>query len=286
MLPRRRARPVVGVDDALERTTAAPAMPSEPGSQARGSYSLLMTVIDVSEADFAREVIEGSRTIPVVVDFWASWCAPCRQLGPLLEDAARAREGKVVLAKLDTDANPNLAQEFQISGIPAVKAFGDGRVVAEFVGAQGRPAVEQFFDDLVPSEADALVERGDEAALRRAVELDPGRPDAAVPLARILLARGDRDEALETLERVNGSFQADGLSARLRLESDDELGDAFAALDQGEIQRALDELLDALGRANGDRDDIRRVIVGELDALGAEHPLAREARRRLATALY
>ena len=251
--------------------------------------------MDVSESTFQTAVLDRSHTVPVVVDFWAEWCGPCRQLGPVIERAVDARAGKVELAKVDVDANPGLARAFGVQSIPAVKAFRDGTVAAEFIGAQPPAAVEQFLDSLLPSEADALVERGDEESLRRANELEPTRADAAVPLARILNDRGDTDEALAILARVPGSFAADGLAARVGLESAarkgaqspvPDLSEAFAALDAGDEERGLDLLLEALSSADGARDDVRRVIVGILDELGVDHPLARSTRRRLASALY
>jgi putative thioredoxin len=221
--------------------------------------------IDVTEETFEKEVIERSRELPVVVDFWAEWCGPCRVLGPVLEKAAEAREGEVVLAKVDTDANPDLAMRFETAAIPVVKAFRDGEVVSEFVGAQPPARVDQFFDSLLPSPADD--------AFARAKELH---------------SSGSDDEALETLSGAKGSFEVDGLAAHIELEREGppELSEALAQLDRGETEGGLDALLDYLSEHDGEVGDrIRRVIVGVLNELGQETEKARGYRRRLAAAL-
>jgi putative thioredoxin len=249
--------------------------------------------IDATTADFQQKVIERSREVPVVVDFWAEWCGPCRVLSPALERAADSRPGNVDLVKVDVDSNQELAAQYRVQGIPAVKAFRDGDVVDEFVGAVPAATVERFFDSIVPSEADALTSEGDEESLRRALELDPHHAAAAAALGRILLDRGETDTALEVLENVPGDFVAEGLAARAKLASSGatedlpDLAAGIAALREGDEARGLKLLESALGVAQDEtRDLIRQVMVGVFAELGADHPLAREYRRKLAAALY
>jgi putative thioredoxin len=243
--------------------------------------------IEVTEATFDRDVIERSRSLPVVVDFWADWCGPCRTLSPALEAAEGARAGKVVLAKVDVDSNQAISARYQVQGIPAVKAFRDGEVASEFVGAVPKAKVEEFFDSLVPSRADELLAAGDELSLREASELEPRRSDIAIALARARLERGADDEALEAVEPHRGDFAADGIASLIQLKQAGVAPEAFQALERGDREAALDGLLDAIADADEQtREDLRQAIIGILSERDQADPAAREYRRRLATALY
>ena len=183
--------------------------------------------------------------------------------------------------------------KYEIASIPAVKAFKDGEVVAEFIGAVPPARIEAFLNEIVPSEADRLAESGDEESLRKALELDPGHAQAAIGLSRLLLSRGEDEEALEVLKPFPHDFVADGLAARAELSASangagaDELQRAFAAWDDGDPGEALEQLQGVLASEQDAqrKDQLRRVMVAIFTELGADHPLAREHRRRLAAAL-
>ncbi|HET9050204.1 MAG TPA: tetratricopeptide repeat protein [Candidatus Dormibacteraeota bacterium] len=247
--------------------------------------------VEVTESSFAVDVLDRSRTLPVVVDFWAAWCGPCRALGPVLEEAVAARAGLLELAKVDVDTNPGLQRAFGVRGIPAVKAFRDGTVVAEFTGALPRASVDRWLDGLLPSPAETLVAAGDEASLRRAVDSDPGHAGARVALGRVLLARGDVAAAEEVLLPVEHDPQAAGLLAALELRRAADAGpaarEAVEALGRGDLPAALDALVATVrGGPAEPRELARRVAVGVFAELGDADPLVQRFRPALAAALY
>ncbi|MGH2677652.1 MAG: tetratricopeptide repeat protein [Actinomycetota bacterium] len=253
-------------------------------------------VIEVGEEDFDDRVVEGSREAPVVVDFWAGWCRPCLVLGPVLERLAEEWAGRFVLAKVDVDANPRLAERFGVQGIPAVKGFRDGEVAAEFVGAQPEELVRRFLDDIVPSEADERVAVAREAStdeaeaeLRAVLAEDPSHAAAAAGLAQLLLRRGDVDAARDVLSAASPSPEVRRLQARVDVEAMGrelgELGAAARAAAAGDHRQALERSLALIGE-DGHRQAARELMVQVFELLGDDHPLTREYRSRLASALF
>ena len=275
-------------------------------------------VIEVGDADFESAVLKRSETTPVVVDFWAPWCGPCRALGPLLERLAAEHQGAFILAKVNVDEAPAVSEAFGIQSIPAVKGFRDGVLVGEFVGAQPEATVRKLLELVLPTAADGLVARAAtlapeaaEAALREALELEPRHARALLELARRLAARGDTTGALQLLERVSppsplvgeserlaaelrmrtdGAGDQAALRARIAADPDDlaarlDLGRTLAAL--GKHEDALAELLDVVRRDPHFADDgARKAMVDLFAVLGSDDPLTDRYRNELAKALF
>jgi putative thioredoxin len=202
----------------------------------------MTATLDVTDATFETEVLERSTQVPVVVDLWASWCGPCRTLGPILEKLVAERNGEVVLAKVDVDANTRVAASFQVQSIPAVYAVRNKKVVSGFIGAQPEATVRAWLTEVAPapSEVDLLIAVGDEAALRKAVALEPANTTAIISLASVLIAKGTADgkkEALVFLERVPETAEVRHLLAEARV------GDEAAGGDDA-VTAKLDALLD------------------------------------------
>ncbi len=232
---------------------------------------------DVTDATFETQVMARSQDVPVVVDLWAPWCGPCKTLGPMLEQAVAATNGAVELAKVNVDDNPQVAGAFQVQSIPAVYAVRDAKVVDGFIGAVPQAQIEEFIARLAPAptEADLLVEKGDEASLRRALELEPDHPRAVLGLARVLLDRAEPEAALEVLARLPESPESRALAAEARL--------AQANVDvTDDVSSVLDGLLDRV------RDDeaARQEFVDLLETLGPEDPRTAQYRKALAARLF
>ena len=249
-----------------------------------------MHVFDATEADFQQKVLDASFEVPVIVDFWAAWCGPCRQLTPVLEAAVEDRNGEVRLVKVDTDANPRLSASFGIRGIPNVKAFRDGRLVDEFTGALPRAQVDVFLDALIPTAADRAVASGDEEALRAALAEEPRHLEARLALGRTLLRRGAAGDAVEVLKDAGHDAVGAGLLARAELvadpAADPEAAAVIATLDD-DPEGAMERLIEAISASPADRKDrLRRVLIGIFGERGNDDELVQRYRRRLAAALY
>jgi putative thioredoxin len=272
-------------------------------------------VKDVSEATFAEEVLARSGTTPVVVDFWAPWCGPCRTLGPLLEKLAQEARGAFVLAKINVDDNPGLATRYGVQGIPAVRAFRDAQVVEAFSGAQPEGRVREFLRKVAPTAADQALEAAKgllairqwaraEAALRQVLEHQPNNSVAALGLVKALLAQGHGCEATALLDDFPSGDQApmaeklrplaqllcevetpDGAVAEGDLEA--QYYQSARLLARGQLEAGMDGLLEVLRQDKRYRKgEPRQVMVAVFELLGEDDPTTPQYRRELASVLY
>jgi len=278
--------------------------------------------IDVSEDNFETEVLERSTEVPVLVDFWAPWCGPCKTLGPLLEKLADEYNGEFRLAKVNVDENQNLAGVFGIQGIPAVKLFKDGDLASEFTGALPEPMLREFLTKFLPSAADKEANQAAEleadgktaaakAAYQAILDSDPNHAQALLGLGRIAMKEGDAEGALQHLDKISlvddARKEADRLIARLKLRSGAadnetalrekvkadpkniavryELAQALAATEK--YDEALKEFLDIV-RADRhfDDDGARKAMLQMFEVLGPDDPLTDRYRSELAKVLF
>lgn len=233
--------------------------------------------IDVTDATFQAEVIERSSTVPVVVDLWAPWCGPCRQLTPIIEKVIAETNGAVALTKVNVDENPQVSQAFQVQGIPAVFALKDGKVIDTFTGARPEAEVKAFVDGLMPSPEDLEIDRllaiGDEPSLQAILELQPDHHDATVALAELFVESERSEQALELLGRIPETAEVRRVATLARTGGVDETVDVAEKLD------------DLLSRAKDD-DEARQEFIDLLEVLGPDDDRTAEYRKKLTSALY